>query len=391
MKILILGATGFIGKALFNALISEHEIYVASRSPILGYDKYRKIDFDDSINISELLQDIEMVINTIGIASGDFTRIQTDIPIKIFQECKKKDIKIINISAIGAEKEKPLTNFLVSKKITDEFILNKTSGIVIYPGIVLGENSQSSELFKELSELPIVPLIGNKKIPFVHIIQLVEVIKETIHKYEFSSKQKIVIAEPQTLKEIFIALNNKSITTINVSTKLVSFIFKVLPNLRLGVFDKNMYTLFQEINSLDYKPSFKEKASNYLIYNKINPSNHLLKLYIALSISFIWIWSGMVSLYSWQESKNLMQAIGITNQLSPISIIIGSIVDIVLGIGIFINSYRSFILKLQIFFIVIYSLILTFFAHEFWLHPFGPVAKNIPLIVLIYLYYKWNK
>lgn len=391
MRILILGATGFIGNALFNTLVSEHEVYAGSRSPIIGYNKWRKVDFNSLTGIDTLLKDVEMVINTVGIPSGNFTKIQTEAPLKIFKSCKEKGIKIINISAIGAEKDKPLTTFLHSKKVTDDFIITQTKGKIIYPGIVLGENAQSSELFKELSNLSIVPLIEDKKIPFVYVTQLIEAIKETISHYESAPVQKFVVAEAQTLKDIFIALQGKPIKAVKIPISVLSLFFKIFPNFRIGVFDKNMFVLFKEINATDYKPLFNTKASDYLKNNKIKSSNHLLKLYVLLSISFIWIWSGVISIYSWQESLRLMKAIGITNQLAPTSIIAGSLVDIILGLGIFVANYRNLILKLQIVFIVIYSLILTFFAPEFWLHPFGPIAKNIPLVVLIYLYYKWNK
>jgi NAD dependent epimerase/dehydratase family enzyme len=44
MRILILGGTGFIGKAIFYTLISkkEHEIFIGSRSQIEGYKNWKK-------------------------------------------------------------------------------------------------------------------------------------------------------------------------------------------------------------------------------------------------------------------------------------------------------------------------------------------------------------
>lgn len=390
MRILILGTTGFIGHAIFNALVREHEIIAGSRSPLEAYPNWRKVDFNTSIDFEILLQDVEMVINAIGIPSGDFHKIQTEIPLQLFQFCKEKEIKIINISAVGAEKNQHLTEFLSSKKITDDFILSETDGKVIYPGIVLGEHAKSSQLFKELSGLPIVPLLGNKELPFVHITQLTETIKHTIIHYNGTPSQQFIVAKPQSLKDVLSALKDKKIKTIKIPLGIVSLLFKLFPNFSLGVFDRNMFILFKRINANDYKPLY-ETATVYLKENNIRPSNYILKLFTIVAIAFIWIWSGIISLYSWDESLKLMATIGITNQLAPVAIILGSVVDIILGIFVFISTYRSRILQLQILFITIYSLILTFFAFDFWLHPFGPIAKNIPLIVLTYLYYKWDK
>lgn len=391
MKILILGATGFIGNALFNALVREHEIIAGSRTPLEGYPEWRKVDFQHSVDFPALLQDAELVINAIGIPSGDFKKIQAEIPLQLFQYCKEKGIKIMQISAIGAEKESPVTEFLASKKAADDFVISNTDGKVIYPGIVLGKGAKSSQLFKELSGLPVVPLVSDKAIPFVHIRQLTEAVKNTIDQYSTAPVRQFVVGPAQTLEDVFIAMQNKPVRTVHIPMNMVALLFKFFPGFKLGVFDRNMFALLREIQADDYPPVFDEKATDFLKDNRIKPGNHILKGLALLSISFIWIWSGVVSLYSWNESMNLMAAIGITGRLAAVAIIAGSVADIILGVGVFIRRYRNAILKLQIIFILIYTLILTFLAFDYWLHPFGPVAKNIPLIALIYLYYKLNK
>lgn len=392
MRILILGATGFIGNALFNALVSEHEVIAGSRFPIAGYDKWRKVDFNNLNNIDGLLDNVDMVINAIGIASGDFSKIQTESPLQIFQACKAKDIKIINISAIGAEKEKPLTPFLRSKKIADDYILTHTMGKVIYPGIVLGEAAISSKFFKELAEQPIIPMLGDKENPFVHIAQLTETVKDSIRHFDSTPSQVFAVAEPESLKDIFQVLKGGPIRTISIPMNMVSLIFKFLPNFKVGVFDKNMFALLKGMNASDYEPIYNTKASTYLANNNIQASNDLGHFYSLLAISFIWIWSGIISLYSWEESLYLMMSIGITDSfLAPVSIIAGSAVDLLLGVAVFLEKYRKLVLKLQVLFIVIYMVIITLFAPEYWLHPFAPIAKNIPLLALIYLCNKNNK
>jgi hypothetical protein len=32
-----------------------------------------------------------------------------------------------------------------------------------------------------------------------------------------------------------------------------------------------------------------------------------------------------------------------------------------------------------------YTLIITFFMPEFWLEPFGPVLKNVPILAMLWL------
>ncbi len=44
----------------------------------------------------------------------------------------------------------------------------------------------------------------------------------------------------------------------------------------------------------------------------------------------------------------------------------------------------------QVCVIAIYTLLLTFIDPSFWLHPFGPIVKNIPIVVLIGYVYASN-
>ncbi|HMZ60285.1 MAG TPA: DoxX-like family protein, partial [Leptospiraceae bacterium] len=73
--------------------------------------------------------------------------------------------------------------------------------------------------------------------------------------------------------------------------------------------------------------------------------------------------------------------------LSAASIWAGSIADLVMGYLVFIKKYRKRILLLQILLVLTYTAILTVFASHHWFHPFGTVAKNIPLLALsLHLY-----
>ena len=53
--------------------------------------------------------------------------------------------------------------------------------------------------------------------------------------------------------------------------------------------------------------------------------------------------------------------------------------DIVLGIATFFRRPLRLVLTLQLILIVGFSAILTLRIPELWLHPFGPLLKNLPL------------
>lgn len=172
MNILVLGATGFVGKSIFFSLLSEHKVIMASRRRLEYFEDWRKVDFMEKNNWDELLTGIDLVINAIGIIKGDYYKVQTETPIELYNACKKRNLRVISISAIGAEKEYPFTDFLRSKKIADSHLINYENGKIIYPGIVIGNEGKSSHLFAFMAGLPFVPILSDDYLPLVHITQL---------------------------------------------------------------------------------------------------------------------------------------------------------------------------------------------------------------------------
>ena len=56
-----------------------------------------------------------------------------------------------------------------------------------------------------------------------------------------------------------------------------------------------------------------------------------------------------------------------------------------LGVAIFVLPRRRWLWRAQIALIAIYSVVIAWRLPEFWLHPFGPLLKNIPLVAAIIL------
>lgn len=386
MRILILGATGFIGNAVFHSLVAEHDVTIGGRTAIDGYEKWKRVSFSEENNWDKILDGIDLVINAIGIIDGDFDQIQTTTPLKLFAECTKKNIKIINISAIGAEKQEPPTKFLKTKKMTDEFVISSAKGKVVYPGIVLGKGAQSTQLFVELAALPIIPLLTTKSIPVIHISQLSKLIVQIVNAYESYPSRIFAVAQPETLQEILTAIRGRKAYFINIPPFFLNLLFGIFPKMKVGVFNKDMMKLLSFISSDDYKP-ISEKATAKINSKDLIRSSYIIETLAIFSLSFIWLWSGISSLISWQESEGLMNEIGVKAPYDALFIYAGSFVDVILGLAIFSKKIRNKVLVSQILFIGIYTIILSVFASHYWLHPFGPLSKNIPLIALtLYLY-----
>ena len=52
---------------------------------------------------------------------------------------------------------------------------------------------------------------------------------------------------------------------------------------------------------------------------------------------------------------------------------------------------RKFLWIAQTALIAVYTVTITFYLPEFWLHPFGPLIKNLPILAAILVLYELEK
>ena len=107
-----------------------------------------------------------------------------------------------------------------------------------------------------------------------------------------------------------------------------------------------------------------------------------------LSLSFLWIITGMTSMFFAKDiGYEVLAKAGMTGALANAAIVSGSVLDIAIGIWLLSRRHLRWCYVLQLAVITTYTLLLSFIAPSFWLHPFGPLTKNIPIgVLIVYLY-----
>ncbi|NQZ11877.1 MAG: NAD-dependent dehydratase [Algicola sp.] len=102
------------------------------------------------------------------------------------------------------------------------------------------------------------------------------------------------------------------------------------------------------------------------------------------SLSFVWIFTGLTSIFfSPQIGYDLLASNNIIGVAADIAVYSGGILDILLGLWLLTGKRIKRCCIIQIAVIVAYTVLLTLIDASFWLHPFGPLTKNLPIIVLI--------
>ncbi len=117
-----------------------------------------------------------------------------------------------------------------------------------------------------------------------------------------------------------------------------------------------------------------------------------IRVVAKLSLSFLWIFTGLTSYFFAKEiGHEVLSLAGITGSLAEVLIVAGSVTDILIGLWLVLGGQLRWCYLLQIGVITVYTILLTAIAPDFWLHPFGPLTKNIPLVVLICWLYHQEK
>ena len=117
-----------------------------------------------------------------------------------------------------------------------------------------------------------------------------------------------------------------------------------------------------------------------------NLNQKKLIIFAKYSLAFLWVFTGLTSIYFSPEiGYEILASANIKGSMADFSVYAGGALDIVLGLWLLTSVKTKLCCIVQIAVIALYTAILTFIDASFWLHPFGPITKNIPIIVLILL------
>ncbi|TQV85418.1 DoxX-like family protein [Aliikangiella coralliicola] len=113
---------------------------------------------------------------------------------------------------------------------------------------------------------------------------------------------------------------------------------------------------------------------------------------IRLSLASLWIFTALTSLvWGYQTGVDILISakfhnIRIDESTARLLVYAGSGVDFIIGVWLLSNRSIKLCCNIQIFVIIIFTLLITIIDASYWFHPFGPITKNIPILVLILIY-----
>jgi uncharacterized protein YbjT (DUF2867 family) len=431
MRILLTGASGFIGHHLLQALLAEgHEVVCAVRRPKQSHDprlSFVHADFtndtDKSVWLARL-SGIEAVINTVGIfrenGAQTFEKLHVQTPRALFAACAESHEvhMVVQLSALGADAEAD-TAYHLSKKAADDYLASlPLRAVIVQPSLVYGSDGASARVFKALASMPFAVRFGDapQLVQPIHIDDVVAAILALLRRRLYvdqgdtpsaGTAQRIALVGPEALAftdylaALRRAMGMNRLRVLRLPGSLARALARVGRWLPGGLLDPEALRMLDRGNTDDPAPTLRllgrpaRPIASFVTDPRAERARAKLDWLLPvlrIGIALVWIATAIVSafVYPVAASLDLLARTGIPADLRPLMLYGASAFDMLLGLGILFLSgrRRRWLWLAQLGLIGFYTIVIAIKLPEFLVHPYGPLTKNLPMLAAIWLLYQ---
>lgn len=418
-RVLLTGASGFIGSHLVRALlVAGHQVVACVRdpkraTPCMPRVKVIAADFSRDHDVSDWLprlDGIDCVINAVGIIRETpqqrFEALHTRSPQALFAACAQAGVaRILQISALGADAQAQ-SQYHLSKKAADDFLRTlDVNWVIVQPSLAYGPGGASAALFNALAAAPVIALIGRgeQRVQPIHIDDLSELIVRLVADQTVRHETIAAVgARATTMREWLNVLRQGMRLPRTIRLPLPMPLMRMLAILgestpsapltqeTLSMLERGNTADAIRITQILGRPPLAIEHFIRCDQSRALADAARLSLAVPLlrwSIALLWLASGVVSLglFPLEQSYALLARSGITGVWAPIALYGAAALDIVFGLLILAGRTPRWLWTAQLVLIAGYSLIIALFLPEFWLHPYAPMVKNLPIAAAIFL------
>lgn len=416
MRIMLLGAGGFIGRYILSELLDAgHEVVGVIRSPgnlAAAFPQAHFLSFNlaqatDPLVWQSHLAGIDCIINAAGILRGaEMEAVHVRMPEALYAAASKAGVKhAVLISAISARKDVS-TDYSVSK-LAGEGVL-RSSGLcwtVLRPSLVYGDGSYGgTSLLRGLAALPVlVPLPGSGEYAFtpIHVEDLAHSVR-LICESDAYSGQTLEPVGPNTLplRELLARyrawLGFGLIRYFPVPMPLMRLLGKIGDMTGSGPVSTNSLEQMVAGNGGDstafadtigFKPRSLDSsllARPAQVQDRWHARLFFLAPAIKATLVFLWLVSAWLGFSHGSEAtRSVVAGLGLANGWDEPLRLGGSILDMAVALLVLFDRNARWSTIVQLSVVVGYSFVIGIAVPSLWLDPYGPLLKNLPILLLI--------
>lgn len=416
MRIMLLGAGGFIGRSIMaDLLASDHEVIGIARNVgelpfAFPVAQFIAIDLAQAANPEvwrHHLPGIDIIINAAGILRGrDMDAIHVDTPKALYTAALDAGVKrIVLISAISARSD-VATDYSVSKLAGEEAL--RSSGLnwtILRPSLVYGDGSYGgTSLMRGMAGLLLItPVPGNGNFAFtpIHVHDLSQAVLTVCEGAAFS-EQTLEPVGPETLnlkdllRQYRAWLGFGKARFLPVPMPLMRFLGRVGDVAGNGPIATNSLVQMVAGNAGDSAVfakaiGFSPRSLSDAMRDRpaqVQDRWHARLFFLAPALKIVlvlmWLSSAYLGLFHGQAQTNaLVESIDLPAAFATPLQIGSSILDIAIAGLIIFDRNARLSTPVQLVVVIGYTLVIGFALPLLWLDPLGPLVKNIPILLAI--------
>ncbi len=409
MRVLVCGASGFIGSALAVALrAAGHEVIRGVRRPGAPGDVAINYAVDTRPEVwLPRLAGVDAVINAIGIIAERpgslFIDLHQRAPVALFQACATAGVRrVVQISALGADTGD--TGYFRTKFAADTALMQlPLEWQILRPSLVYGENGASAGAFRRLATLPVIALPAlpaQARFQPVHIDDLAAAVVAALHEDTPPCQQiDCVGATAHSLRGMIAAYRESFglgpaiwLTVPRPVMAVTAQLAGLIPGLPLN---PETWRMLQQGSASDpagferllgapprgLEGFIRGPEAERLGARALREWQFPL---LRISLAAVWFISALVSAFIHPQADSLamLARTGLTGSVGVLALYGSAALDFALGVATLLWPRRSTWLA-QAALIVAYTLIIAFALPEWLSHPFGPIVKNLPMLAIL--------
>jgi uncharacterized protein YbjT (DUF2867 family) len=427
MRVVIVGASGFLGRALAEAFAHRGADLLCTARDAANARARASWPQAHTAWISADLAQVppasfwmhhlrrgDVVVNAAGVLrerrAGEFDAVHHQGPVQLFEACVEAGAAlVIQISALGAAPD-AVSGYHRSKGEADRHLRQcRVASAIVQPSLVWGEEGASAGLFAALAVMPLLALPGGGR-QMMQPVHLADVVAGVLALAEARPVRSRTIAfvGPQAvsfrdyLADLRVQIGYaRSAWVLPIPEGLFRFGATLAGRFKGSFLDADTAGMLLRGNAApadDFAQWLGRAPRSHRAFVPAHRAEALRRAswlqwmlpLLRVSVALVWIWTFAVSigLYPRDQSLALLARLGASGAWAELLLDGAALFDLALGIGTLAlpAAWRARVLwPLQLALIAFYTAAISWAMPEFWLHPFGPLSKNLPMCAAIAL------
>jgi uncharacterized protein YbjT (DUF2867 family) len=416
MRVLLLGATGFIGSHLATRLhAAGHAVVgVGRRAPtVTSFAGWLRLDLRQATSTPawrSALVEIDAVINCAGVLQDgprDSVRaVHAEAPAALYAACEAASVRrVIHLSATGVERG-AVSAFSATKAEAERRLMaSRLDWVILRPSVVVGRAAYGgSALFRGLAALPVA--FSPPDAGLLQIVQLDDLVEGVVRLLEpdAPSRMTLDVVGPERLAFGDVVAAYRRWLGWRPARKFAA----PSPLLALG------YGLGDLVGRLGWRSPIRSTARREIVRGAIgdpgpwteitgvsprsleatlalDPASvqerwfarlYLLKPIVFVAFAFFWLATAIVSLTTGFRLGEDMLRDGGLGDLSPPLVVMGALADLCTGLAIAYRPTARLGLYAALAISVFYAAAGSILTPWLWHDPLGPLLKIWPVMAL---------